>query len=144
MHSIKPEIDIQKSHHWDHSYINNGLKEIQNYSYLNCTIANVSSCLIKNNDYDSLLIESGKYFQVGDWLFYVNLMSMGDVAYNSKVLNYYRMHGDNVSSVTNHQKVINEIRKLHEYFIEKFNLNNNQKQKIKERIAFLKKVWKVK
>src|SRR5574344_1828796 len=124
MRSIKPEIDIQKSQHWDKSYVNNGIKEIMNYSYLNCTIANVSSCLIKNGHYDDLLKESGKYHQVGDWLFYVNLMSLGNVAYNSKVLNYYRMHGDNVSSVTNHQKVIDEIRVLHAYFIKKFNLDD--------------------
>lgn len=142
--SIKPEIDIQKCGHWNKSYINNGMEEIKNYIFLNCTIANVSSCLIKNGNYNEYLTQSGEYKQAGDWLFYVNLISMGDIAYTNKTLNYYRVHGNNVSSTMNYQKHIDEINKIHSYFIERFKLNNIHKKKIKERIDFLKKVWKIK
>lgn len=142
--SVKPEIDIQKSGHWDKSYINNGLDEIKMYSFLNCTIANVSSCIIKNGNYDEYLKMSGDYKQAGDWLFYVNLISNGDIAYSNKVLNYYRVHGNNVSSTMNHQKHIDEIKKIHSYYVEKFNLTTKEKQKMKERIDFLKDVWKIK
>lgn len=142
--SIKPEIDIQKSGHWDKSYINNGLNEIKNYSYLNCTIANVSSAIIKNGDYEEYLKMSGKFKQAGDWLFYVNLISNGDIAYSNKVLNYYRVHGNNVSSMMNHQKHIDEINKIHKYYVEKFNLTNKEIKMMKERINFLKRAWKLK
>lgn len=139
--SIKPEIDIQKSEHWNKSYVNNGIDEIKNYSFLNCTIANVSSCIIKNGNYEEYLKMSGEYKQAGDWLFYVNLISNGDIAYTDKVLNYYRVHGNNVSSTMNHQKHIDEINKIHKFYIEKFNLEDVHKQKMKERIEFLKDVW---
>lgn len=142
--SIKPEIDIQKSGHWDKSYINNGLNEIKNYSYLNCTIANVSSAIIKNGDYEEYLKMSGEFKQAGDWLFYVNLISNGDIAYSNKVLNYYRVHGNNVSSMMNHQKHIDEINKIHKYYVEKFNLTNKEIKMMKERINFLKRAWKLK
>lgn len=142
--SIKPEIDIQKSGHWDKSYINNGLDEIKNYSYLNCTIANVSSAIIKNGDYEEYLKMSGEFKQAGDWLFYVNLISNGDIAYSNKVLNYYRVHGNNVSSMMNHQKHIDEINKIHKYYVEKFNLTNKEIKMMKERINFLKRAWKLK
>lgn len=142
--SIKPEIDIQKSGHWDKSYINNGLDEIKNYSYLNCTIANVSSAIIKNGDYEEYLKMSGEFKQAGDWLFYVNLISNGDIAYSNKVLNYYRVHGNNVSSMMNHQKHIDEINKIHKYCVEKFNLTNKEIKMMKERINFLKRAWKLK
>lgn len=142
--SIKPEIDIQKSGHWDKSYINNGLNEIKNYSYLNCTIANVSSAIIKNGDYEEYLKMSGEFKQAGDWLFYVNLISNGDIAYSNKVLNYYRVHGNNVSSMMNHQKHIDEINKIHKYYVEKFNLTNKEIKLMKERINFLKRAWKLK
>lgn len=141
--SIKPEIDIQKSGHWDHSYINNGISEIENYSYLNCTIANVSSSLIKNGNYDNYLKKSGEYKQAGDWLFYVNVMSHGKIAYCNKVLNYYRVHGNNVSSTMNHEKHIAEINRIHSYYCEKFKLGTNQRKMMDKRVEFLKKCWKV-
>jgi len=142
--SIKPEIDIQKSGHWDKSFINKGIDEIMNYSYLNCTIANVSSCIFKNKNYDKYLIESGKYHQAGDWLFYLNVMGDGNISYINKPINYYRLHYDNVSSVMKKQAHFEEIKKIHKYLDNKYKLNNIQKGKIKERYKFLKKVWKVK
>ena len=144
MNSIKPEIDIRKTNHWNKSYINNGINEIENYSYLNCTIANVSSCIIKRKDYNKFLNMSGKFHQAGDWLLYVNVMAMGDIAYTDKVLNYYRLHGDNVSSTMNHQKHIEEINKIHQYFIDNFKIGHEQKEEMKKRIKFLKKCWKLK
>ncbi len=142
--SIKPEIDISKTKHWNKSYINDGLNEIKNYSYLNCTIANVSSALIKNGNYNKYLTESGNYKQAGDWLFYINLMTLGSIAYTNKVLNYYRLHGDNVSSTMNYQKHLDEIKNIYAYSTKKFNLDSNHKKKMDERIAFLKKAWKIK
>lgn len=141
--TIKSEIDIQKSGHWNKSYVNTGMNEIENYSYLNCTIANVSSCIIKNGDYTEFLNESGNYHQAGDWIFYVNLMSTGKIAYTDRVLNYYRLHGNNVSSTMNKQKHIDEIKRIHLYYLEKFQLGKKQKSKMKERVDFLKKMWKV-
>ncbi len=142
--SIKSEIDIQKSGHWNKSYINNGLDEIKNYSYLNCTIANVSSAIIKNGDYEEYLKMSGEFKQAGDWLFYVNLISNGDIAYSNETLNYYRVHGDNVSSTMNHQKHIDEINKIHKYYTDKFDLTETHKNNMQKRIAFLKSVWNLK
>ena len=145
MKSIKPEIDIQKSGHWNKSYINNGLAEIKNYSYLNNTIANVSSCIIKNDkNYIEYLTEASDYKQSGDWVFYVDVIKNGNVSYIDKPLNYYRVHGSNVSSVMNHKKHIAEINKIHSKFINEFDLGVTQKNKMKERIEFLKKCWKVK
>lgn len=142
--SIKPEIDIQKSGHWNKSYINNGLDEIKNYSYLNCTIANVSSAIIKNGDYEEYLTMSGEFKQAGDWLFYVNLISNGDIAYSNKILNYYRVHGNNVSSTMNHQKHIDEINKIYKYYIDKFGLEESHKKNMNKRIKFLKDAWHLK
>ena len=142
--TIKPEIDIQKSGHWNHSYINEGIDEIKKFSFLNCTIANVSSCLIKNGNYEEYLKMSGEFRQAGDWLFYVNLISNGDIAFSNKVLNYYRVHGNNVSSTTNYQRHIDEIKRIHKYFVETFNLTTKEKNMMKERIDFLEKVWKLK
>ena len=87
---------------------------------------------------------SGEFKQAGDWLFYVNLISNGDIAYTDNVLNYYRVHGNNVSSTMNHQKHIDEINKIHKFYIDKFKLEDVHKKEMKKRIDFLKGVWKLK
>lgn len=139
--SIIPEIDIQETKHWNKSYINIGLDEILHYSYLNCTIANVSSAIIKNGNYSKFFKMSINYRQAGDWLFYVNIMRYGKIAFTNKALNYYRVHGNNVSSTMNQEKHIKEIRKIHEYYVKEFKLGKRHQNKMQKRIDFLKKAW---
>ena len=142
--SIKPEIDIMKTNHWNTSFINDGREEINKYAYLNCTIANVSSCLIKKDNYEELLKEARTYKQAGDWLFYLNVMDRGKIAYTNKPYNYYRMHGNNVSSVTKKENHLKEIKRIHSYIENKYGLTEEQKEHIKERYSFLESVWDIK
>lgn len=139
--SVKNDIDLQKTGHWRHSYLNEGQKEIQDYAYLNCTIANVSSALIKKENYQSYFDLSKQYKQAGDWLFYLNVMNRGKVAFCKEVCNYYRIHGNNVTSVTKKQAHFDEIQKIHLYVREHFSLSDDQEKKIKERYSYLREVW---
>lgn len=142
--SIVPEIDILNTGHWNRNYVNNGKDEFNHYTYLNCTIANVSSCIIKNNNYSRFFKESGKFKQCGDWLLYANIMQLGDVAYSHQTLNYYRIHGSNVSSVTKKQAHMDEMKRVHGYFDEVYGLNKKQKENINKRYKVLAKAWKLK
>lgn len=142
--SIVPEIDILNTGHWNRNYVNNGKDEFNHYTYLNCTIANVSSCIIKNNNYSRFFKESGKFKQCGDWLLYANIMRLGDVAYSRQTLNYYRIHGSNVSSVTKKQAHMDEMKRVHGYFDEVYGLNKKQKENINKRYKVLAKAWKLK
>ena len=142
--SIKPEIDIMKTGHWDHDFVNDGKSEFENYSFLNCTIANVSSTLIKKGNYDEYFKISKEYKQAGDWIFYVNVMQNGYISYKNKPLNYYRVHGNNVSSVTKKEAHMNEIKNIHSYYDKKFGLTSKQKKEIDKRYDFLNEVWNLK
>lgn len=141
--TIKPEIDIMKSGHWENDFINDGVFEVENYAFLNCTIANVSSCLIKNGDYSDLIKESCEYKQAGDWVFYVNLLKTGKISYINKTLNYYRVHGNNVSSTMNHKKHIDEILKIYNKIKREFKITKKNEQEMIKRIKYLKSVWKI-
>lgn len=141
--TIKPEIDIMKTGHWDCDYINDGKDEIKNYTFLNNTIANVSSCIIKKDDYSDIYEEVGKYRQSGDWVFYVNIMERGKVAYIDKPMNYYRVHESQITSQMKKEKHLEEIKEIYSYMSEKFGTNDFQTSKRNERIEFLKKVWKI-
>lgn len=141
--SIIPEIDIMKTEHWKKDYVSDGVDEIKNYAFLNCTIANVSSVIFKNGNYADDFRESGKYKQAGDWLFYINLMSRGKVAFCKKALNYYRVHGSNVTSTTKKKAHLEEIKRVHQELDQKMKLTAFQKKKIQGRYKFLEKVWNI-
>ena len=141
MRTIKNEIDLLKTGHWDNDYVNDGVEEVKDYAYLNCTVANVSSALMKNGDYQEIFKKASTLKQAGDWLFYINIMELGKVAYHHKALNYYRLHGNNVTSVTKKQNHFNEIIRLHKEVEEKYGLTKEQKKHIEERYSFLEKVW---
>lgn len=141
--SVKEQIDLRKTGHWDHSYINNGEKEFSDYTFLNCTIANVSGAVIRKGDYHKAFKEAKKYSQAGDWVFYSNLMHLGNIAYSNKTYNYYRVHGNNVSTITKKTDHFKEIKTIHDYYDKTYKLNSFQKQEIDKRYKFLTKVWKL-
>ncbi len=141
--TIKPEIDIMKTGHWDNDFINNGKNEIDNYTFLNNTIANVSSCIIKKEDYSDIYDEIGSYRQSGDWVFYVNVMSRGKVAYIDRTMNYYRVHDGQITSQMKKEKHLEEIKRIYKMMSEKFGTNDFQTQKREERINFLKEAWNI-
>ena len=146
MGSIKPHIDYQMSGHWDSNYINDGIDEIKNYSYLNNTISNVSSVVFRktsNIDYSELFKDARDYRQAGDWVFYVNYMVYGKVAYTDRSLNYYRQHGNNVSSTTKANDHLEEILRIYDMFNKKLNLSKEHKDAQKKRIEFVKKAWNI-
>ncbi|MCI8362380.1 MAG: glycosyltransferase family 2 protein [Clostridia bacterium] len=141
--TIKPEIDIRKTGHWDSNFVDNGLEEIENYTFLNCIIANVSSCLIKKENYDDIFEKIIEYKQAGDWLFYINVMKRGKIAFCNKPLNYYRLHGNNVTSVTKKQKHFDEIVKIHEEVRDIIKMTDWHENEINKRYDFLKRVWEL-
>ena len=142
--SVKQDIDLQHTGHWNHSYVNEGMNEMKQYAYLNCTIANVSSTLIKKGNYQDYFAYAKQLKQAGDWMFYLNIMSEGNIAFCNKVCNYYRIHGNNVTSVTKKNENLKEIQWIHQYIRERFTLSDYQENKIKERYQYLKEVWDLK
>ena len=141
--SVKKQVDLRNTGHWDHSYINNGNDEFKDFAFLNCTIANVSGAVIRKGDYAEGFQEAKKYKQAGDWVFYSYLMHLGDVAYSKKTYNYYRVHDNNVSTVTKKEDHIQEIKNIYNYYDQKYSLNSFQKDEMKKRCDFLKKVWRL-
>ena len=139
--SIEPEIDIRKTKHWKHSYINKGIDELNNYTFLNCTIANVSSALIKKGNYDDFFDKAIQYRQSGDWVLYAHLMTLGDVAYVNKPLNNYRVHGNNITSTMKKQKHLEEIKRIHKSMSEITSITAWHKKEFQKRYDFLMKAW---
>ena len=139
--TVKDLIDIMNTGHWDNSYVNDGIDEIKNYVFLNCTIANVSSVVFKKDNYEKELEKAGSFKQCGDWYFYYSVMKKGNVAYSTKAYNYCRLHGSN--STTNLKKKIHydEIKKVQNEISDSYKVRSDAKKHIKRRLDHLKKVW---
>ncbi|HIT10894.1 MAG TPA: glycosyltransferase family 2 protein [Candidatus Onthousia faecigallinarum] len=140
---VTSQIDLKKTGHWKKNYIIDGKEEVKHYSYLNCTISNVSSVLIKNGDYDDIFQKTAKFHQAGDWLFYVSLMKKGKVAYTNKILNYYRVHGNNVSSTFKKEDHLEEIKKVHQIIKQEFSLEEGAEEQMKKRYQELERIWNI-
>ena len=142
--SLVDQIDILKTNHWNASYVNNGIAEINCYSYLNCTIPNVSGTIIKKGNYDEIFEETKKYHQSGDWFTYLNILNLGDISFINKALNYYRVHGNNISQTFDKKAHILEIQRIYKFVKEKYGIDEEQQIQMYNRIKFLCKVWSVK
>lgn len=142
--SLIDQIDLLKTGHWQKNYINTGQDEIDNYTYLNCTIPNVSGIIIKKDDYEDILNISKTFKQCGDWYFYLNVLQRGNIAFNKKTLNYYRLHGNNISSTMNRKKHILEIKKIYSHLKNNNNMSEEQQKNMQERLTFLEQVWGIK
>jgi hypothetical protein len=73
----------------------------------------------------------------------VNYILYGDIAYTDKIANYYRMHGNNVSSTTKAQDHITEIRRIYDMLNTRLNLSEEHRQAQEKRIEFLKEAWNI-
>ncbi len=144
--NVKNEVDIQNSGHWNKNYVIDSQKEFASFTYLNCTIPNVSGALIKKDDYAKEFEYALDFHQAGDWIFYANLMQRKNkkIAYVNKALNYYRIHDNNISLTFEKGKHMEEIKKIHEFFDKNYGLSSFQKQNIQKRYEFLKNAWKLK
>lgn len=143
---VKNDIDYLNSGHWNGDYIIPGKQEFMEYTYLNNTIANVSSVIfrkIENVNVSDLFLDIKEFRQAGDWLFYVNYMMHGKISYVDKLLNYYRVHGGNVSSTTRAKDHLDEINRVYNIFSKIVKLTEPQKQKMRHRIKYLTKQWGV-
>ncbi len=142
--SVVPMIDERNTGHYKKRFLCKGTDEMKEYTFLNCTIANVSSALIRNGDYAAIFKEAKKYKQAGDWVFYLQVMQLGNVAYESSVCNYYRIHGNNVTSVTKKNAHFEEIQQVHQFVRENFSLTEQQEAEIAKRYLYLKEMWNLK
>jgi glycosyltransferase involved in cell wall biosynthesis len=78
--------------HWSQDYHNKGLSEVEDYLLLGGTINNTSAVLFRRD----ILIEANpfdkKFRFIGDKYAFVKVLSLSDVSYVNKPLNYYKVN----------------------------------------------------
>ena len=68
-------------------------------------------------------------------------MIKGDIAYVNKPYNYYRVHGENITSNMKKQKHLEEIKSIHKEIGDLIEIKDWHKEEFQKRYDFLKRVW---
>ena len=141
---FREDIDYYKSGHWDRSYMIAGKKELARYTAVNCTIANVSSVVFKNNadiPFEKYLKTSQTFHLAGDWYFYARVFTHGDIFYNAESLNTYRSHAGSVSKETDNIVHYQEITRVQDDISKNVKVSDNAKILIRLRRELLRRNW---
>jgi glycosyltransferase involved in cell wall biosynthesis len=121
---------------WNQNYNIAAFEEVQSSLAIRNTIPNASAVLFKKFSISSIIDELVEYKFAGDWFFYLNLLSEGDVSFVSEPLNYHRRHSQSTMALlsNDNQLYFKELYKIHEFILENFVLNEDSIIKMKEYI----------
>lgn len=118
--------DKEKTGHYKESYIKDGVREIEEIMAIRCTIPNVSAAVFRNTSrvpYLEILDEALKFFQVGDWYFYMRILDYGKISYCKKSLNKFRVHKDSKTGESvNDDRHYKEVLEMHRIMALRYNI----------------------
>lgn len=100
-----------RSGHPNLSEIVDGKAFIKNYLAVPVSIFNASMALWKRDKFQFISDEFTTFRFCGDWYFWIQLSRLGTVHISGKLLNYFRKHGNDVSSKA-YQSGLNFIEEL--------------------------------
>lgn len=84
--------DDLDSQRWQEDFINSGLGECKNYLIIKNTIPNASAVLFRRSLHGKVGGADETFKICGDWLFWVKILLISDVAFIAEPLNYFRTH----------------------------------------------------
>ncbi len=104
--------------HWAADYIAHGPTEVTRYLGFQCTIPNASACLIRRDAFDRAGGAEEGMRLCGDWMTWVRLLGVSDVAFCARPMNYFRGHAGNVRTrvrragvgLSEHYRILHAIR----------------------------------
>ena len=76
----------------------NGLDYVNKYLIYHSTIYNASMVVFRKSTYQSIPKDYTAFRFCGDWVFWSDMVSRGDVFVSGKLLNYFRSHNTDVST----------------------------------------------
>lgn len=108
---------------WYADYTASGRDEVLHGMGSRNTIFNASSVLFRKPDL-RLLDDSLKYSLCGDWLFYLNMLTTGGIAYISKTMNAHRRHERSVAAKVDADftQLLSEFWQVHSWVIDHYDL----------------------
>ncbi|MBW4658842.1 MAG: glycosyltransferase [Drouetiella hepatica Uher 2000/2452] len=94
-HYWTDDLDEQR---WRNNYLNHGLDECKNYLAIKNIIPNASAVLFRRSLFEQAGYAEESMFLCGDWITWIKLLLLTDVAFAAEPLNYFRYHSSSVRS----------------------------------------------
>jgi glycosyltransferase involved in cell wall biosynthesis len=92
-HCWTDDLDPQR---WREDFYNNGRDEIDRFLLQKNTIPNASAVLLRGSIVRKVGIPDPDYRLCGDWLYWMKILAVSDIAYLARSLNYWRQNSSNV------------------------------------------------
>lgn len=89
-YTIGPDAD-----RWNTSFINKGIEEIDNFLLRENTIPNASSVLLRKSAVDQAGSPDLDFRLCGDWMYWIKILAVSDIAFVAEPLNYWRQRSSN-------------------------------------------------
>lgn len=132
--SVDPE-------HWNQDYINDGDDEIRRFMAIKNTIPNVSAVLFRRPPDLGFMSRVMEYRVAGDWVFYLELLRQGKLAFCARSLNGHRRHAGSQTSQLAAQQHFNEIVEVQNWVDRTFDGDANMRARCLEYREFLRRYF---
>lgn len=130
--SIIWSVEWFKTNRWEEFFINSGRDEIENYLIFQNTIPNASAALFRKD----VFLKAGKanedFKLMGDWITWIKMLRISDVAFIPEILNYFRVHSKSMRAKyekKRSRKFIVELYRSFKMLDNMLNLNKETKKK---------------
>lgn len=134
--------DIFRKKHIPGNYIIDGIDEIEKNLAVYNSIPNVSAVIFKKQaKLIDILDRAKKLSLCGDWFFYLEVAKTGKIAYFQKTLNSHRIHRRSVTSNTNLDDRLKEIKIIHRHVLRSLNISSRTKTRMAKLETYLAKKW---
>ena len=98
---------------WGKDFINSGKDECVRYLIFDNTIPNASAVLIRRSIYEKAEYADEAMKLCGDWMLWLKMLLISDIAFVAEPLNYYRVH----SGTVRHKNNVNGVNVEESYHI---------------------------
>jgi len=116
-------IDDLNTNRWKHDFLNNGLKECQNYLAHKNTIPNASAVLVRRSLFEQVGYAEESMFLCGDWMTWIKILLQSDIAFIASKLNYYRCHSHSARSSSQQWRNLYERMQIFAFLAQQIELD---------------------
>ena len=96
LHAMSKRTDVLDAERWRHDHINDGRDECRRFLLFKNTIPNASAVLFRREALEAAGWADETLMLAWDYLTYVNILLISDVAYLARPMNYFRHHAGSI------------------------------------------------
>jgi len=120
---------------WRSDFFSSGLDECRRYLVFKNTIPNASAVLSRRSVLEQINLANNSLRLCGDWLTWVQLLLLSDLAFSAKILNYFRVHNTCVRYSTSAARYLYERMKLFAFINQQVTLPQSISEPIKDQLV---------